>query len=427
MTKFPIRVAISLAVFWAVFTFASSTQTQSHLPEQVFLHCLKSSNDPNITEVVYTPEHPDFLSVLNFYIQNSRFLNNKQTPKPKLIVAPSKGSEVQTVIKCGKMSSLQIRIRSGGHDFEGSSYISDLVDVPEKVASFMVSRTLVENAVQLVHKAQSVSLTLPLEIYFSIKFMTVLSNQTNKPTVEATFVCTYRGAGGITELLSIMDRKFPELGVTKDDIFEMLWIQFVPFHNSYPIDDYVHYLTSRIPPSKPYFSAKADFVRDPVSETGVQGLMNKLLEVPLGIGQMEWTFWGGGIMDKIPESEIAFPHRGYLFIVFEVVYWNKDDTSATIEERIDWFRGFRREFGRYVPENPRPAYADYRDHDLGLNRPDGTTTVEEARKSWGGPYFGGNFDRLVRVKSVVDPENLFRNEQGFPVIELPSSQCQLTS
>ncbi|KAF5936594.1 hypothetical protein HYC85_024100 [Camellia sinensis] len=35
-------------------------------------------------------------------------------------------------------------------------------------------------------------------------------------------------------------------------------------------------------------------------------------------------------------------------------------------------------------------------------------------KVFGEKYFKGNFDRLVKVKTMVDPQNFFRNEQSIP-------------
>ncbi|CAL1402757.1 unnamed protein product [Linum trigynum] len=67
----------------------------------------------------------------------------------------------------------------------------------------------------------------------------------------------------------------------------------------------------------------------------------------------------------------------------------------------------------YVSQNPRAAYMKYRDLDIGMNDVEGKTSYREARV-WGAKYFKNNFDRLVRVKTVVDPDNLFRNEQSIP-------------
>lgn len=68
------------------------------------------------------------------------------------------------------------------------------------------------------------------------------------------------------------------------------------------------------------------------------------------------------------------------------------------------------------PSMPKPSFIvfgggslNYRDLDLEVNG-EGNTSYEQGRV-WGVPYFGNNFDRLVRVKSWVDPGNFFTNEQ----------------
>jgi FAD/FMN-containing dehydrogenase len=67
----------------------------------------------------------------------------------------------------------------------------------------------------------------------------------------------------------------------------------------------------------------------------------------------------------------------------------------------------------YVSKNPRQVYVNYRDLDLGINKLDGNTSYKQA-SIWGRKYFKNNFDRLVRVKTAVDPANFFRHEQSIP-------------
>ncbi|KAL3509500.1 hypothetical protein ACH5RR_028901 [Cinchona calisaya] len=533
MKKLQISFAFLLSISCAI-AFASDQQ------ENAFLSCLLSSEDTTISSIIYTPKNSSFLSVLDFYIQNSQFLT-PETPKPKVILTPVKESQIQKAILCGKTSGLQIRIRSGGHDFAGSSYISEvpffvldmfnfksvsvdpesrtawvgagatlgemyysiykknsslgfpagywptvaagghitgggygaltrqygiaadhvidarvidvngrildrasmgedlfwairggvganfvvilsykltLVDVPENVTVFSVTRTLEQNAIQLVYKWQHVAPTLPINLTISLQFTSTISNQTGKATINAIFISVYRG--GVDELLSVVGEYFPELNLKREDCTEMLWIQYFPFHIGRPIDNIEEFLTSRVPPSKPYFTAKADFAKDPIPEKGLEEILYKLSEVPSLIGQMEWTIFGGGIMEEIPESEIPFPHRGNLFIMFEVVYWYENDTSAVIQNRTNWLRELHDVIGQYVPNNPRAAYANYRDLDLGVNNVEGETSIEQAR-TWGAPYFKNNFDRLVQVKTQVDPDNFFKNEQSFPPLPAYSS------
>ncbi|KAJ7015313.1 Berberine/berberine-like [Populus alba x Populus x berolinensis] len=90
-------------------------------------------------------------------------------------------------------------------------------------------------------------------------------------------------------------------------------------------------------------------------------------------------------MDEISETSTPFPHRaGNLFQIHYAVFWGDQDK----------------------------AYINYRDLDLGMNNL-GNTSYKQAR-IWGTKYFKNNFDRLVHVKTKVDPDNFFRNEQSIP-------------
>ncbi|KAH6793178.1 FAD-binding Berberine family protein [Perilla frutescens var. hirtella] len=68
----------------------------------------------------------------------------------------------------------------------------------------------------------------------------------------------------------------------------------------------------------------------------------------------------------------------------------------------------------YVSKNPREAYLNYRDLDIGTTD-NGKNSYSEG-KVYGVKYFKSNFDRLVKIKTAVDPDNVFRNEQSMPVL-----------
>ncbi|XP_016648184.1 PREDICTED: reticuline oxidase-like protein [Prunus mume] len=72
----------------------------------------------------------------------------------------------------------------------------------------------------------------------------------------------------------------------------------------------------------------------------------------------------------------------------------------------------------FVSKNPRSAFLNYRDLDIGDN------SYEEG-KVYGLKYFNDNFDRLLKVKTAVDPENFFRNEQSIPT--LPNGNSDVNS
>ena len=84
--------------------------------------------------------------------------NTSSTPKPSIIVTPSDESQVQAAIICSRNIGIQLRIRSGGHDYDGLSYISDVpffildmfnlqsisVNINDKTAWFQAGATLGE-------------------------------------------------------------------------------------------------------------------------------------------------------------------------------------------------------------------------------------------------------------------------------------------
>ncbi|KAM3251745.1 hypothetical protein P3L10_005815 [Capsicum annuum] len=65
----------------------------------------------------------------------------------------------------------------------------------------------------------------------------------------------------------------------------------------------------------------------------------------------------------------------------------------------------------YVTNSPRTAYLNYKDLDFGSYDEDYSYS---RAKIWGEKYFNGNFERLAKVKSKVDPDNFFRHEQSIP-------------
>ncbi|XP_038894011.1 berberine bridge enzyme-like 18 isoform X2 [Benincasa hispida] len=93
-----------------------------------FVHCISlhsSNNNDSNTTLIHTPSSSSYSYVLNFSIRNLRF-SEPETPKPVAIITPSHASHVQAAVICCKSHGLQIRTRSGGHDFEGRSYVANV-------------------------------------------------------------------------------------------------------------------------------------------------------------------------------------------------------------------------------------------------------------------------------------------------------------
>ncbi|KAF3450219.1 hypothetical protein FNV43_RR06299 [Rhamnella rubrinervis] len=91
-----------------------------------FIPCLISHANAShpISSAIFVPTiNSSYSSVLQAYIRNLRF-NTSTTPKPFLIVTALHESHVQASVICAQKHNLQMKIRSGGHDYEGVSYVS---------------------------------------------------------------------------------------------------------------------------------------------------------------------------------------------------------------------------------------------------------------------------------------------------------------
>ncbi|PQM34481.1 hypothetical protein Pyn_15971 [Prunus yedoensis var. nudiflora] len=122
MPRMTMLSLVLLLVFHVSASWAASASVYDN-----FLQCLNTNTNPSSTQlsnIIYAENNPSYSSVLRAYIRNSRF-NTTSTPKPVLIVTPSASSHVQASVVCAKQLGIQLRIRSGGHDYEGLSYWSD--------------------------------------------------------------------------------------------------------------------------------------------------------------------------------------------------------------------------------------------------------------------------------------------------------------
>ncbi|KEH31319.1 putative tetrahydroberberine oxidase [Medicago truncatula] len=531
----PLNSYFTILLIALLFSYTSSSiDTSTH--EENFLECLYSysHNSTSISEVVYTKTNSSYSSILKFTTQNLRFASNT-TPKPLFIITPKQISQIQTTIICSQIHNLQIRIRSGGHDFEGRSYVSEvpfiildltnfreievdvenrtawvqsgatigelyytiyrknqnlgfpggecptigvgghisgggygtlvrkfglaadniidahiidvkgrfldreamgedlfwairggggasfgviiswkikLVQVPSIVTVFNVPKTLEHNATKLIHKWQFLTSRIDENLEITVILQRVNSSikGKSKSTVQAIFQALF--LGGVDKLIHLMQEKFPELGLVREDCVEMSWVESVLYLYGFPKDEPLETLLNRTLAAKDIYKVKSDFVKIPIPEVGLEGIWPMFHEDGAK-DAMVICFPYGGIMDNISESEIPFPHRhGNLYQIYYSVHWHQE--SDEVEKmKMNWIGKLYSYMEPFVSKSPRAAYINYRDLDIGVNNINGYTSYKQA-SVWGVKYFKNNFKRLIKVKTKVDPLNFFRNEQSIP-------------
>ena len=165
-----------------LFFFVLATSADVH---ENFVQCLTShsQNATSISQVIYTQNNSSYTSVLDFSIRNLRFLT-PETPKPVVIITPSHESHIQVAIICARNHGLQIRIRSGGHDMEGLSYVSH---VPFFILDLINLRSVsvdVESSTAWVQAGATIG-----ELYYSIA-------EKSKTLAFPAGICPTVGVGG---------------------------------------------------------------------------------------------------------------------------------------------------------------------------------------------------------------------------------------
>ncbi|KAK4265194.1 hypothetical protein QN277_026278 [Acacia crassicarpa] len=308
-------------------------------------------------------------------------------------------------------------IKGGGGSSFGVilSFTLKLVRVPEIVTVFLVEKTLEENATDLVVQWQDVAPRTDDRLFMRLSLEPVTSKvNKNQKTIKASVVTMFLGRS--EELVKLLEKEFPVLGLKKENCNETSWMDAMLWWANFDLGTNPEVFLDRDLNSATFFKRKSDYVQTPISRDGFEWIWKKMIEV----GETRFAFNPyGGRMSQIPSNATAFPHRaGNLFKIQYLVDWDEAGSEAE-NNFVNQTRKLYSYMTPFVSKNPRSAFLNYRDLDIGTNN-FGENSFEEGLV-YGTKYFNDNFERLVKVKSAVDPQNFFRNKQSIPVLPNKSS------
>jgi hypothetical protein len=146
-------------------------------------------------------------------------------------------------------------------------------------------------------------------------------------------------------------------------------------------------------PNRVYFKGKSDYSVALWSDEMVQAFLTALRASPAPMATIFESY--GGAVNRVSETETAFPHRGStLFCLQYFLQWESSTvTNRNVAAIRDLYKAMR-------PYLPGYSYVNYIDLDL---------------QDYANAYYKGNLPRLQTIKLKYDSDNFFHFAQSIPL------------
>ncbi|CAH1412707.1 unnamed protein product [Lactuca virosa] len=286
------------------------------------------------------------------------------------------------------------------------AYKIKLVRVPPVVTVFNIQRTSQQKLSTIAHRWIQVADKLDNDVFVRMTF-DVINNRNGKKIIRATFPTLYLGKSAA--LVTLMNKDFPQLGLKKSDCIEMSWIESVLFYRNFSIGTPTTALLSRTAEKLNPLKIQSDYVKDPISKQGFEFIFEKMKELENQL--LDFNPYGGR-MSEISEFAKPFPHRsGNIAKIQYEVNWEELGVQAA-KRYANFTRMMYDYMTPFVSKNPRATFLNYRDLDIGVNS-HGKNAYAEGMIYRHKYFKDTNYNRLTMVKTRVDPNNFFRNEQSI--------------
>ncbi|CAG8565371.1 15160_t:CDS:2, partial [Acaulospora colombiana] len=145
------------------------------------------------------------------------------------------------------------------------------------------------------------------------------------------------------------------------------------------------------------FKVKSFFIDPPgLSAEGLEALYEFVNSINCKTIVM-FELYGGGIINSIDAGLTAFMHRHSLYLLQLEMKFKGIQDQAVIDECLSEFKVFAEEF-----QDKYSSYYSYQNY------------MDSELVDWEHRYYGGHFERLVKIKAKYDPNDLFNWAQSIP-------------
>ncbi|KAL0654216.1 hypothetical protein Bca4012_096907 [Brassica carinata] len=306
-------------------TEAETTTPPDATIYQNFLQCFTTQTralSNTLADVVFPQTAAGYTPALRNYIRNTRF-NTTASPKPAIVIVARSEAHVQAAVVCTKTLKYQLKTRSGGHDYEGVSYTSNLPFFFLDMSSF--HDITIEGETAWIGAGVTLG-----EVYYRIWG----KNQNARLP---------RGVQkNLDENAVEMVHKWQFVAPKTDPgLFMRVLLQPGTRNKMQTIREV---LLERNLDTASYGKRKLDFVEKEITKEGLDYLMKKMIEV----GKIGLVFNPyGGKVSEVATTKTPFPHRKKLYKVQHSMNWKDPGTEAETSflEKAKSFYSYMAPFG----------------------------------------------------------------------------------
>ena len=143
------------------------------------------------------------------------------------------------------------------------------------------------------------------------------------------------------------------------------------------------------------------YAAEPLPDSAISQMVDLLAACPSRSDSNNGSIWslgwvGGDVVNSIGRTETAYVHRDMLTLLRPTPVWDIDAPDTVADELVAWSEEV---IAAIAPHTPNESYQNF---------PNRTIT------DWQQAYYAENFNRLVEVKGMYDPGNVFNYPQSIP-------------